>query len=363
MVESGFKTKAYAALVPKGPLVPHEITRRAVGDDDVHIKIAFAGICHSDIHEVREEWQTNTFPLVPGHEIAGVVFAVGKNVKNFKVGDHAGVGVMVDSCRSCDSCKNGEENYCKTGNVETYNSVAKYPHCPEYNPETMTGPITQGGYSQDIVVHKDYVLSIPKNIPLAQAAPLLCAGITVYSPLKYYGIKAGQKLAVAGLGGLGSMAVKFGVALGCHVTVISRGTGKKEEALKNLGAHDFIDSTDKEAWASATERFDQILDTIAAEHDVKSYMSKLNVNGKLIMVGLPTEPISFGAFDFIPRRKSLVGSYIGGIRQTQEMLDFCGEKNIFCDVEVIKPEEITASYDKAVASQVKYRFSIDVSQM
>ena len=194
--------------------------------------------------------------MVPGHEIAGVVVAVGKNVTNIKVGDHAGVGCLVDSCRSCDNCKNGEENYCKTGMVGTYNSRAKYPHCPGYDAETKTGPITYGGYSQDIVVHKDYALSIPKNIPLDQAAPLLCAGVTVYSPLVYYGIKPGQKLAVAGLGGLGSMAVKFGVAMGCHVTVISRGSSKKEEAMKTLGAHDFLDSTDAEAWAAAGERFD-----------------------------------------------------------------------------------------------------------
>ena len=296
-------------------------------------------------------------------EIAGVVVAVGKNVTHVKVGDHAGVGCLVDSCRSCDNCKNGEENYCKTGMVGTYNSRAKYPHCHGYDAETKTGPITYGGYSQDIVVHKDYALFVPKNIPLEQAAPLLCAGITVYSPLIYYGIKAGQKLAVAGLGGLGSMAVKFGVAMGCHVTVISRGTAKKQEALTRLGAHDFLDSTDKEAWDAAKERFDQIVDTISADHVIKSYMSTLNVNGKLILVGASPKPIILGAFDFIPRRKQLVGSLIGGIKETQEMLHFCSEKNVFCEVEVIKPEEINAAYDRAVAGDVKYRFSIDVSHM
>ncbi len=247
--------------------------------------------------------------------------------------------------------------------VGTYNSREKYPHCPGYDPETKTGAVTYGGYSQDIVVHKNYALSIPKNIPLDQAAPLLCAGITVYSPLKYYGIKAGQKLAVAGLGGLGSMAVKFGVAMGCHVTVISRGTSKKEEAISRLGAHDFLDSTNKEAWDASKERFDQILDTISADHDIKAYLSLLNVNGKLILVGAPSKPVQIGAFDFIVRRKSWVGSLIGGIKETQEMLDFCAEKGVFCEVEVIKPEQINEAYDRAVAGDVKYRFSIDVSHM
>ena len=208
-----FTTKAYGALVANGPLVPHEINRRAVGDDDVHITIKYAGICHSDIHQVREDWGPAIFPMVPGHEITGVIVAIGRNVTSFSVGDHAGVGCLVDSCRQCTNCKHGEENYCKTGLVGTYNSIAKYPHCPGYNPMTKRGEVTYGGYSQDIVVDKNYVLKIPKNIPLERAAPLLCAGITVYSPLVYYGIQAGNKLAVAGLGGLGSMAVKFGVKI------------------------------------------------------------------------------------------------------------------------------------------------------
>ena len=263
MVESGFKTKTWAALKPHGPLVPHEITRRAVGDDDVHVKIAYAGVCHSDIHMVREEWGPSIFPMVPGHEITGFVVAVGKNVTRFKVGDPAAVGCLVDSCRSCENCKNDAENYCKTLMVSTYNDREKYPHCPGYDPETKTGAVTYGGYSQDIVVHEDYTYTLHKDIPLEQVAPLLCAGITVYSPLKYYGIKPGQKLAVAGLGGLGYMGVKFGVAMGCHVTVISRGTAKKEDALTRLGAHDFLDSTNKEAWAASKERFDQIMDTIS----------------------------------------------------------------------------------------------------
>jgi uncharacterized zinc-type alcohol dehydrogenase-like protein len=301
--------------------------------------------------------------MVPGHEIAGVVAAVGKNVTSLKVGDHAGVGCFVDSCRSCTNCKNGEENYCKTGMVGTYNSKYKYPHCPGYDAETKTGPVTYGGYSQDIVVDKNYALKIPKNIPLDQAAPLLCAGITVYSPLVYYGAKAGDKIAVAGLGGLGSMAVKFGVAMGCDVTVISRGTAKKEEAISRLGAHHFIDSTDTDAWNAAKESFDRIVDTISAEHDIKNYMSLLAINGMLILVGAPPKPFPLGAFDFIPRRKGLVGSLIGGIKETQQMLDFCGEKGVFCDVEVIKPSEITAAYDRAVAGDVRYRFSIDVTQM
>jgi len=260
MVESGIKTKAYAALKAHGPMVPHEITRRPVGDDDVHVKIHYASICHSDIHEVRDEWAAyqapSTFPMVPGHEITGEVFAVGKNVTHLKVGDPVAVGCLVDCCRECENCKKGEENYCATGFVGTYNHREKYPHFPGWDPVTKLGPITHGGYSQDIVVHKMFAYTLPKNAPLEQIAPLLCAGITVYSPLKYFGIKAGQKLAVAGLGGLGYMAVKFGLAMGCHVTVISRGTGKKDEALKRLGAHDFLDSTNKEEWDAAKERFD-----------------------------------------------------------------------------------------------------------
>ncbi len=301
--------------------------------------------------------------MVPGHEIAGVVVAVGKNVKNFQVGDHAGVGTYVDSCRSCDKCDTTNGNYCRKGRVSTYNSKAKYPHVPGYNEDPAQQELIFGGYSKDIVVDESYALKIPKNIPLERAAPLLCAGVTVYSPLVYYGLQKGMKLAVAGLGGLGSMAVKFGVAMGAHVTVISRGSVKKEEAMSRLGAHDYIDSTDKAQMAAAAERFDRIVDTISADHDIAALMRTVNIDGKLILVGAPPTPLTISAFDLIVRRKSLVGSLIGGIKETQEMLDLCGEKGVSCEVEVIKPDYISEAYDRAVKGDVRYRFSIDCSHM
>ena len=358
-----FETKGYAAMHVNGPIVPFTFKRRAVGDNDIHISTKFAGICHSDIHQAREEWGPAIFPMVPGHEIAGVVVAVGKNVKGFQVGDHAGVGCFVDSCRSCDKCDTTHGNYCRKGMIGTYNSKAKHPHVPGYHEDPAQQEPTYGGYSKDIVVDQNYALKIPKNIPLDQAAPLLCAGVTVYSPLVHYGLEKGMKLAVAGLGGLGSMAVKFGVAMGAHVTVISRGTAKKDEAMSRLGAHDFIDSTDKAQLAAAAERFDRIVDTISADHDIGALMKTVNIDGKLILVGAPPTPLTISAFDLIVRRKSLVGSLIGGIKETQDMLDLCGEKNVFCDVEVIKPEYITQAYDRAVKGDVLYRFSIDCSHM
>lgn len=316
MVESSFDCKTYACMEAHGKFVPHTIKRRAVGDDDIHIKTAFAGICHSDIHQARQEWGPAIFPMVPGHEIAGTVVAVGKNVTKFKVGDHAGVGCFVDSCRECPACKEGEENYCKMGMVGTYNSRMKFPHCPGHHEDPDKCEPTYGGYSQDIVVDEKYGLVIPKNIPLDRAAPLLCAGITVYSPMVYYGIEKGMRVAVAGLGGLGSMAVKFAVAFGCHVTVLSRGTAKKDEAINRLGAHEYVDNTDKEAMAAKFESFDRIVDTISADHDFASFLNTLDRNGKLILVGASPTPMQISAFLLLFRRKSIVGSLIGGIKET-----------------------------------------------
>lgn len=363
MVESGFDVKTYAVMTAGGKFQPHTIKRRNVGDNDVHIETAYAGICHSDIHQAREEWGPAIFPMVPGHEIAGVVVAVGKNVTKFKVGDHAGVGCFVDSCRNCDQCKKGTEQYCKTGMVGTYNSREKYPHCPGYNEKADECAPTYGGYSQHIVVDQDYVCQVDKSIPLEQAAPLLCAGITVYSPLVHYGIEKGMNVAVAGLGGLGAMAVKFAVAFGCHVTVLSRGTAKKEEALTKLGAHDFVDSTNPEAMKAVAEKFDRIVDTISADHDINALLATVAVDGKLILVGASPSPLPVSAFGVIVRRKSLVGSLIGGIKETQEMLDFCAKHKIYSDVEVIKPDYIDEAYNRAVKGDVRYRFSIDVKQM
>ena len=266
-----------------------------------------------------------------------------------------GVGCMVDSCRSCRNCKHGEEQYCMGGGaVFTYNNVEKYPHCPGYNAaDPSKSAITYGGYSKDIVVTESFVCKIPTNLDLAAATPLLCAGITVYSPMKHYGLVAGQRFAVAGLGGLGHMAVKFGVAWGCHVTVISRGPSKRDEALKGLGAHAFLDSTDKDAMTAAGEKFDFLLDCIAADHDVEAYIGTVAVGGKLVMVGIPSDKVKVSAFAFVMRRKQICGSLIGGIEETQEMLDFCGLHNIVCDIEMVAAKDINTAYDRTVKSDVK----------
>lgn len=353
--------RCFAALEGGGTLQPYTITRRALGAEDVVISIKFAGICHSDIHNVNQDWGPGTFPMVPGHEIGGVVAAVGSAVENFSIGDTVGIGCFVDSCRSCTSCTRGFGNYCKSGMVFTYNSKAKYPHCAEYNEDG--GAPTYGGYSETIVVNKGYVLKIPKTLDLARATPLLCAGITSYSPLKHYGLKAGMRFGVVGLGGLGHMGVKFGLAMGAHTTVISRGTAKKEDALSNLHASDYLDSTDAAAVAAAACSFDFILDTVSASHDINALMGLLDLDGKYIIVGIPPEPMSVHAFNFILPRRTLAGSVIGGIPETQEMLDFCGEHNITCDIELIDPSYINEAYKRTVASDVKYRFVIDNSKI
>jgi len=293
-----------------------------------------------------------------------VVEAIGSAVTKYKVGDHVGVGCFVDSCRTCNLCQCGEQNYCRTGMVGTYNSNEKYPHCPGYGNGADVKPApTYGGYSKDVVVHEDFVCGIPQNLDLAAATPLLCAGITVYSPMAHYGLKKGQRLAVAGLGGLGHMAVKFGIAMGCTVTVLSRGTGKKEESIARLGAHAFIDVTDKAAVAAATESFDMIVDCIPAEHDLGLYLGMVDINGTMAVVGASPSPLPLHMFSIIARRKSLVGSMIGGIKETQEMLNFCGEHNIVCDIEMIEAKAINEAYERAVNSDVRYRFVIDTATL
>ena len=353
--------KCIAAMSGGAPLTLHTITRRPVGKKDVQISIKYAGICHSDIHQAREEWGKAIFPMVPGHEIAGEVVAVGDEVTKYKVGDKVGVGCMVDSCRNCPSCKAGDENYCQTGAIMTYNGKHKYQHCEEYNDEG--GAPTYVGYSQGIVVDQNYVCKIPDGMDLAGAAPLLCAGITVYSPFMYYGLKPGMKLAVAGLGGLGAMAVLIGKAMGAEVTVLSRSPSKRDEALKELKADKFVVVTDEADAATVKSYFDFMINTIAADHDLAPYMDMLTYNGKQILVGVPPNPLSFHAFQLAVPRKTIAGSLIGGIKETQEMLDFCAKHGITCPHEVIPadPEKVNAAYERAVKSDVKYRFVIDTS--
>lgn len=341
------------ALEPHGKFQPYTITRRAMGPNDVVIDIKFAGICHSDIHQVREEWGKAIFPMVPGHEIGGIVLAVGENVTGFAVGDHAGVGCMVDSCRKCKNCRHGLEQYCDVGFVGTYNSTFKY--CIE------CGNNTYGGYSKTIVVDKDFALQIPKNLDLAGATPLLCAGITVYSPMMRFGLNSAMKFGVVGLGGLGHMAAKFGVAFGCHTTVISRGTSKKESSLNELKAHAFLDSTNAEDLAASAGSFDFIICTVSAQYDIQLYLNLLRTDGQFIVVGAPPAPVSVRCGSLIHSRVSVAGSLIGGIEETQDMLNFCGRHNILCDIEVVGANQIDESYDRTVASDVKYRFVIDTA--
>jgi len=350
----------YAALEASAPLVPHKIKRRAVGPNDVAIDIKYAGICHSDIHQAREEWGPAIFPMVPGHEIAGFVKAVGSKVKNFSVGDRVGVGCMVDSCRQCEECKKGEEQYCIGGGmIGTYNSRFKYEHCEECDDDG--GAPTYGGYSQSIVVDKNYVLKVPDGLSLPGAAPLLCAGITVYSPMMYYGLRPGMKFGVAGLGGLGAMAVKIGKAMGVEVTVLSRSEAKKAEALEVLGAHKYVSMGDEKQVAAAAGSLDMILNCISADFDVGPYMNLLKKHGKQICVGLPTKDMSMKSFAFVPSRKMLAGSLIGGIHETQEMLDFCALHGIECPHELISAEKINEAYEGTVKGAVRYRYVIDTA--
>lgn len=299
--------------------------------------------------------------MVPGHEICGVVEAVGDNVRDFRIGERVGVGCMVDSCRTCRNCRQGDEQYCMEGLVGTYASQFKYKHCQEYNEQG--GNPTYGGYSQRIVVDRNYVLHVPENLDIKGVAPLLCAGITTYSPLIYYGLRPFHKFAVAGLGGLGHMAVKFGVAFGAHTTVISRGTSKKNSALNELHADAYIDFTNPEEVKAAAGTFDFILNTIAADHDINAYLRLLKTDGKMIMVGLTEKPIPTYPHPLVENRRVLGGSMIGSIKETQEMLDFCGRKNIVSDVEVISADQINEAYTRTIKSDVKYRFVIDTSTL
>lgn len=344
-------TRAYAALSPGADLVPYQFDRRELGAHDVGLDISYAGICHSDIHQVREEWRAAIFPMVPGHEIAGIVSKVGNAVTKFKVGDLIGVGVFVDSCRVCENCKAGFQNYCLEGMTGTYNGY-----------ERDGATVTMGGYSNYFVINEDYALHIPANLPLEGIAPLLCAGITLYSPIKHWNVGPGKKVAVMGLGGLGHMGVKFATAMGAEVSVLSHSPEKEADALA-MGAHHFISTRDPKVFTAHKKEFDVILNTISAEIDINDYLALLKLHGTLVAIGLPGKPYAVQVLSLLDGRRSIGGSMIGGIPEIQEMLDFCGKHNIVSDVEVIKPDYINAAYQRTVESDVKYRFVIDTTAL
>ncbi|CAM5314226.1 MULTISPECIES: NAD(P)-dependent alcohol dehydrogenase [Streptomyces] len=339
---------AYAAPAAKAPLERTTIERRAVGEYDVLIDIKFAGICHSDIHQAREGWGEAIFPMVPGHEIAGVVAEAGPGVTRFQVGDRVGVGCMVDSCRECENCLRGDEQYCLNGMVGTYNAVGK------------DGEPTYGGYSEKIVVDENYVIRIPDGLSLDVAAPLLCAGITTYSPLSHWNAGPGKKVAIVGLGGLGHMAVKIAHAMGAEVTVLSQSLRKKDDGLK-LGADHYYATSDPKTFEELAGTFDLIVSTVSAPMDFGALLSLLKVDGALVNVGAPEEPIALNLFSVIGGRRTLAGSMIGGVRETQEMLDFCAEHGIGAEIELIGAAEVNEAYERVLASDVRYRFVIDTA--
>jgi len=341
------KTRGYAALSAKSNLVPFEFERRELGSHDVGFAIEYAGICHSDIHQVREEWGPALFPMVPGHEIVGTVTSVGATVKKFRVGDRIGVGVFIDSCRKCSNCTRGLQQYCLEGMTGTYNGY-----------ERNTQTIAYGGYSNNFVIDENYAVTVPTNLEMSGVAPLLCAGITLYSPIRHWKVGPGSKVAVMGLGGLGHMGVKFAAALGAEVTVYSHSSHKEADA-RNMGATDFVVTKDNEWHKPLRKRFDLILNTVSADIDLDPYLSTLATDGTLVIIGLPGKPYAINAGSMLDGRRSIAGSMIGGMPELQEMLNFCGEKNLLSDVEVIEADYINQAYERTVASDVKYRFVID----
>jgi len=344
-------TKGYAAPAANIPLAPFDFERREPSPHDVQFDILYCGVCHSDIHQVQDEWGRGIFPMVPGHEIVGKVTKVGSHVTKFKVGDLAGVGCMVDSCRVCENCAEGLEQYCLNGSSLTYNSHEQDKKTPTY-----------GGYSKLIVVDESFVVKVSEKLELSAVAPLLCAGITTYSPLRHWKVGKGHKVAVLGLGGLGHMAVKFAVAFGAEVTMLSTSPSKKDDAEK-LGAHHFVLTTDAAAVKAVRKSFDFIIDTVSADHDYNMYLSMLRTDGAMICVGAPPTPTPVAAFSLIAGRKTLAGSSIGGIQETQEMLDFCAEHNIVSDIEIIRMDYIQEAYKRMIKGDVRYRFVIDMSTL
>jgi len=345
------KTKGYAVQNATSELAPWDFERRELKPNDVQFDIMYCGVCHSDLHQVRNEWGNSIYPMVPGHEIVGRVVKVGSNVKKFKVGDLAGTGCLVDSCRTCENCKEGLEQFCLNGGAMTYNGYEMDHKTPTY-----------GGYSNTIVVNEDFVLHVSDKLSLPAVAPLLCAGITTYSPLRHWKVGKGHKLGVVGLGGLGHMAVKFGVSFGAEVTVLSTSPSKEGDA-KKLGAHKFIVTKDEEQLKSVMGYFDFIIDTVSAEHDYGLYLSLLKANGVHICVGANPTPAQISAFSLIMGRKSIAGSLIGGLPETQEMLDYCAEHNIVSEIELINIKDINTAYERMLKSDVKYRFVIDMATL
>lgn len=346
-----FSVKAFGTEAPQADLKQMHIERRAATAKDVEIDILYCGVCHSDLHTARNEWHSTVYPNVPGHEIVGRIIKVGSDVTKFKVGDLAAVGCMVDSCRECESCKEGLEQYCEKGNVQTYNGHEKY-----LNQQTF------GGYSERVVVDEDFVLRVPANLDLAAIAPLLCAGITTYSPLKHWNVGAGKKVGIVGIGGLGHMGVKLAKAMGAYVVVITTSTAKIADA-KRLGADEVILSTNEEQMKANAGTLHFILDCVSASHDINAYLSLLKRDGSLTLVGAPEHPLPVAAFSLIPTRRSFAGSTIGSIAETQELLDFCGKHNIAADIELINIQDINNAYERLLKGDVKYRFVIDMASL
>lgn len=345
------KVVGYAASAAKAPLAPFQFERREPGDKDVVIEILYCGVCHSDIHQARNEWGGSLFPMVPGHEIVGKIIKVGKKVNNFKVGQNAGVGCLVDSCRNCTSCHEHLEQYCENGFVGTYNGIEKDGKTPTF-----------GGYSSHIVVDEAFVLSIADNLDLAKTAPLLCAGITTYSPLKHWKVTPGMKVGVVGLGGLGHMAVKLAAAMGAHVVLFTTSENKRQDGLK-LGAKEVVLSTDPEAMKKQLSRLDLMINTVSAKIDLSNYLTLLKREGTMVMLGVSPDALDLISFPLIMQRRNLAGSLIGGLKETQEMLDFCSKHNITSDIELIPIQQINEAYEKTIKSQVKYRFVIDMKSL
>ena len=344
-------TRAYAAASADQALQATDIVRRPLGASDLRIEIEFCGVCHSDIHTARNEWGNTLYPCVPGHEIIGVVTAAGADCRQFAVGDRVGVGCLVDSCRQCSACAEHLEQHCERNLVFTYNS-----------PEAQTGGHTFGGYSREIIVDEAFALRIPDRLDPAAAAPLLCAGITTYSPLRRFKVGPGQQVGVIGLGGLGHMGIKFARALGAEVTLFSHSASKADDA-RRLGADHFVLTSEPGAMEGLNNRFDLILDTVSADHDINSYLELVKRSGTMVLVGAPEKPLSLGAFSLIGQRRQLVGSLIGGIEETQEMLDFCGQNDIVCDIEMIAMAQINEAYERMLNSAVKYRFVINMKTL